>query len=86
MDQQAMSGFVDRVLADADRAFGSVADEALLDRYARETVIELWASARSAITVSGAESVLRELRAVRARMLGGERRMTTFSRNREICG
>ncbi len=67
MDQQAMSAFAVRVLTDAERVFGPAADGALLDRFAREAAIELWATATTPVTVSVAEAALRAFRLARER-------------------
>ncbi len=85
MDQQAMNAFVDRVLADADRAFGATADGALLDRYARVASLDLWAHATPGVTVSVAQAALRELRHARAQRSVGMRSLNHRShRDREI--
>ncbi len=69
MDEQALSRFVDQVLADAERAFGEDADAALLERYAHEVVLDLW-FAGPMVTVSAARLALSRLRDVIERRTG----------------
>jgi hypothetical protein len=42
MNEQALSKFVEQVLADADQKFGPEADPMWLRGYAREAVLQLW--------------------------------------------
>ena len=42
MDELAMARFVNRVLVDAEQAFGRDADRRLVTRYAGEAVLNLW--------------------------------------------
>ena len=73
MDQQAMTAFVNRVLADAERTFGPRADAVIVDRFAREAAIDFWANATTPVTVSAVASALRALRQARkcGRRAGG---------------
>ena len=61
-----MSMFVDRVLAESERAFGPRIDPAVLERYAREAVLDVWLRDPN-LTVSAAEHLLRRLRTAIAR-------------------
>jgi hypothetical protein len=42
MNNEALSKFVEQVLADADQKFGPKADPMWLEGYAREAVLNLW--------------------------------------------
>ena len=42
MNKEALSKFVEQVLADADQKFGPEADPMWLEGYAREAVLNLW--------------------------------------------
>jgi hypothetical protein len=42
MNKEALSKFVEQVLADADQKFGPEADSMWLEGYAREAVLNLW--------------------------------------------
>jgi hypothetical protein len=42
MNSEALSKFVEQVLADADQKFGPGADPLWLEAYAREAVLQLW--------------------------------------------
>ena len=61
MDEAAFANFVEQVRADALRTFGPAASAALLDRYAREAVLDLWLT-RPRMTVAIAQSALAQLR------------------------
>lgn len=61
MTGDELNAFVDQVRADAERIFGRTADPALLDRYARAAVLELWLE-HPGVTIDVAEMGLRRLR------------------------
>jgi hypothetical protein len=66
MDAMELTTFVERVAADAARIFGPNADPVVLERYAREVVLDLWMT-RPRVTVYLAELALRRLREAMAR-------------------
>ena len=70
MNPHEISTFVDRVLADAERAFGPGADRAQLHRYAVEAVQDLWL-ARPRVTVFEAGLALRQIREAIERLPAG---------------
>ena len=66
MDPNEMTTFMEQIVADAERAFGPAAEVALLERYAREAVWELWLTTPG-VTVYVAEVVLDLVREAIAR-------------------
>jgi hypothetical protein len=61
MDDATIDRFVEQVSADAIRALGPAADPALLDRYARDAVLDLWLT-RPQLTLAAAQLALARLR------------------------
>jgi hypothetical protein len=62
MDELGMTAFVDRAVANAERAFGHAAPPTVLEQYAREAALDLW-MVHSGATVALADLVGRRIRA-----------------------
>jgi hypothetical protein len=61
MNQQEIERYVCQVVETAELTFGVDADQALLETYAREAVLDLWLT-RPRVTVYAAALVLRQVR------------------------
>jgi hypothetical protein len=61
MEQREMETYVAQVVETAERTFGTDADPALLESYAREAVLDLWLT-RARVTVYVAELALNQVR------------------------
>jgi hypothetical protein len=73
MNKEALSKFVEQVLADADKKFGPEADPMWLEGYAREAVLNLWLEMPEITWFTAYKAHLLLRKAIAARVANGQR-------------